>query len=163
MTTARDKLRLMAPTYGFTPEEWQYRLADLTTAATVCGLFRSVRFVPGLLSETLFVEDDIHRESIKKRYMREVAMARGTAVTLHEPKVERDRDVWPHKQPAMPIQPLAKPEPVKVDKRTTEQGKQRMRTAAKARWARQKLTPEARLSLRSAQARHIKSLKDKHP
>lgn len=162
MTTARDKLRLMAPTYGFTPEEWQYRLADLTTAATVCGLFAKVQFTAGLLSETLVITDDIVRERAK-RWMREVAIARGNAVTLHEPKIERDRDVWPHKQPAMPLQPVAKPDPVKADKRTTEQGKQRMRTAAKARWARQKLTPEARLSLRSAQARHIKSLKDKHP
>lgn len=138
MTTARDKLRLMAPTYGFTPEEWQYRLADLTTAATVCGLFRSVRFVPGLLSETLFVEDDIHRDSIKKRYMREVAMARGTAVTLHEPKVVREADYTP--MPAARKAAISATRKAqcaeKVDERSTEQGKQRMRTAAKARWAR---------------------------
>jgi hypothetical protein len=140
--SARDKLRLMAPTYNFTPEEWQYRLADLTTAATVCGLFAKVQFLPGLLSETLVITDDLIRERAK-RWMREVAMARGITVTLHEPKVVREADYTPMpaaRKAAISATRKAQcaPQTVKVDKRSSEQGKQRMRAAAKARWVRQK-------------------------
>jgi hypothetical protein len=155
VTSARDTLRLTAPSYGFKPEEWHYRLADLTSAMTVLGLFRAARFEPGLLSETLVIEDEIMRERVKKLYLREVAMARGTVVVLHDPPVVRDVD-WAYRHVELPppvpetvttekqarafhVKHLAA---AKVDRRTTAEARQRMSAAQKARHKRQRARRE---------------------
>lgn len=115
-----ETLKLLAPMYGFYPEEWHYRLADLTTAMTVIGVFQTARFEMGLFSEMLVIEDEIIREKAK-RWMREVARARGVAVTLHEPATIRDRDapgVFMPPEAEIRKLPIKQPR-IRVDRRTT--------------------------------------------
>jgi hypothetical protein len=121
MTSSREILRLTAPAYGFTPLEWHYRLADLTSAMTVLGLFTDAVFEVGVLSEVLIISDPIKREKAK-RWMREVAMARQRAVTLDETNEMRPRDAAGVFVPVMgEIKKFhVKPRPqIKVDRRKT--------------------------------------------
>lgn len=136
---ARETLRITAPAYNFTPEAWHYALAELTSAMTVIGLFRTATFEPGLFSEVMVIRGEDARMGAVK-FMRQVAKARGRPVTLKDDRKTRDRDVWERWAPrivAIPsVKQLAPVEP-KVDGRSSPEGKQRMRTAQKTRWKRE--------------------------
>lgn len=135
---ASEELKLMAGQYGMVLEAWHFRLAELTTAMTVIGLFRDVAFEFGLFSEVLIIKDEITRGQAK-RFMREVAIARRTAVTLFEPVESRPQDSPLAKQFITSVISFPKHPEGWVDRRTSPEARERLSKMMKERHAKARL------------------------
>ena len=135
MTSSRDDLYRLGPQYGINLsklEDWQWRLCDLAGAWAVI-LLKNAVFEMGLLSQTMIIPDEIERAQAK-RFISQVAAAKGFPITFYDPIQKRPKDAPGTLIPEAEVIMLhVKQPPIKIDRRTLPETKEKHRQAQKAR------------------------------